>query len=79
MQSITWHAKGPVNVRLNVLAGVFILAIFIFAVVKYSDQPWTPLRITGVAIALLSLVLLIVARIQLGESFSVRAEGQKTS
>jgi len=30
----------------------------------------------GVAIALLSLVLLIVARIQLGESFSVRAEAK---
>ncbi|HKW32523.1 MAG TPA: hypothetical protein VJN92_05935 [Candidatus Acidoferrum sp.] len=39
-------------------------------------QPWTPMRIAGAVIGLPSFALLIVARIQLGGSFSVRAKAQ---
>ena len=76
MQEISWHATRPANVKLNVVALLLLLGVVSFVAVKYSHQPWTPLRITGAAISLLSLILLVVARIQLGESFSVRAEAK---
>ena len=39
-------------------------------------QAWTPMRITGAVIAVPSLALLILARLQLGGLFSVRAKAQ---
>ena len=39
-------------------------------------MPWTPTRIAGVVIGLPSLALLVLARIELGRSFSVRPKAQ---
>jgi protein-S-isoprenylcysteine O-methyltransferase Ste14 len=50
-----------------------VLAIF---VVPVWGQRWTPMRITGAVIGLPSLALLVLARIQLGGSFSVGAKAQ---
>ncbi len=53
-----------------------LLALLLFA--RYSwGHPWTAWDIAGVAIAVPSLVLFIAARIQLGNSFSVRAKATK--
>lgn len=56
------------------------LAAFLVAlpllVTHFWGYPWTPVRIAGAAIGLPSLALLILARIQLGGSFSVRAKAQ---
>jgi protein-S-isoprenylcysteine O-methyltransferase Ste14 len=41
-----------------------------------GSQPWTPLRIAGVVIGLPELALLVLARIELGGSFSVRPKAQ---
>jgi len=38
---------------------------------------WNAVRIVGAAIAIVSLALLVVARLQLGAAFSVRAKAKK--
>jgi protein-S-isoprenylcysteine O-methyltransferase Ste14 len=56
--------------------GTLFFALFALAIVViiYGHQPWTPLRIAGAALALPSLILFVIARIQLGKMFSVRAQ-----
>jgi protein-S-isoprenylcysteine O-methyltransferase Ste14 len=62
--------------KANLLTLAASLAALAFFVVHFWGQPWTPMRIAGAAIGLPSLALLILARIQLGGSFSVRAKAQ---
>ena len=52
-----------------------LVAISLFGA-HFGRYPWTPMRIAGAAIGLPSLAFLILARIQLGGSFSVRAKAQ---
>ena len=65
--------------RLNVIT--LLLVIFGFGYAAYfvvtSHQPWTPLKMAGAAIAIPSFVLLLIARIQLGGAFSIKAKAQK--
>jgi protein-S-isoprenylcysteine O-methyltransferase Ste14 len=63
--------------KTNVITLVIALAAFTLIGVHYSRQPWTPMRIAGAAIGLPSLALLVLARVQLGGSFSVRPKAQK--
>ena len=49
---------------------VFVLIFVIFAL----GLPWTGPRIAGLAIAIPSFLLFVLARIQLGRAFSVRAK-----
>jgi len=44
--------------------------------IHFGSLPWTAARIAGVVIGLPSLVLLVLARIELGGSFSVRPKAQ---
>jgi protein-S-isoprenylcysteine O-methyltransferase Ste14 len=61
-------------VKLNVGTLVlFLVVILLFGYVAWG-QPWTPWHIAGLAIAVPSLVLFVMARIQLGGSFSVQAK-----
>lgn len=62
--------------KTNLLTLAALLAVLALLVAHVWGQPWTPMRITGAAIGLPSLALLILARIQLGGSFSVRAKAQ---
>jgi protein-S-isoprenylcysteine O-methyltransferase Ste14 len=62
--------------KANVLTLVLVLLVTIFVGVHFSSQPWTPTRIAGVVIGLPSLALLLLARIQLGGSFSVSPKAQ---
>jgi protein-S-isoprenylcysteine O-methyltransferase Ste14 len=55
----------------NVISIVVFLLVLIFVGVHFGSQPWTPTRIAGVVIGLPSVALLVLARIQLGGSFSV--------
>jgi protein-S-isoprenylcysteine O-methyltransferase Ste14 len=49
------------------------IAVFVvFFVWRTSNFPWTPYRIVGATIAVPSLFLLVVARLQLGRAFSIR-------
>jgi protein-S-isoprenylcysteine O-methyltransferase Ste14 len=62
--------------KTNVLTLALLLPVIIFVGVHFGNGPWTPTRIAGVVIALPSLGLLLLARIQLGGSFSVRPKAQ---
>jgi protein-S-isoprenylcysteine O-methyltransferase Ste14 len=62
--------------RTNVVtlaAALTVLAIYVF---MHKTEPWTPTRIAGAVIALAALPPFVLARIQLGGSFSVRAKAQ---
>jgi protein-S-isoprenylcysteine O-methyltransferase Ste14 len=56
------------------VATVLIVIAFFFFVPVLRDEPWTPLRIAGVIIAVIGFALLITARVNLGTSFSFRAQ-----
>lgn len=62
--------------KTNIFTLVLVLIVFIFAGIHFGSLPWTPARIAGVVIGLPSLALLVLARIQLGGSFSVRPKAQ---
>jgi protein-S-isoprenylcysteine O-methyltransferase Ste14 len=64
------------KMKTNVLTLVLFLLVLIFVGVHFASLPLTPTRIAGVVIALPSLALLVLARIQLGGSFSVRPKAQ---
>jgi len=64
------------KMKLNVLTLVIVLLGFSFLGIHYGSEPWTPLRIAGVVIGLPSLALFVLARIELGSSFSVRPKAQ---
>jgi len=42
-----------------------------------EDRPWTVLRVTGAILMLLGFVLWGIAHVQLGDSFSVKAEARR--
>lgn len=60
--------------RLNVFSLILIAVFLVIFAVGASQLPWTSFRIAGVAIALPSFILLVVARLQLGRAFSVQAK-----
>ncbi|MGO8756589.1 MAG: methyltransferase family protein [Terracidiphilus sp.] len=60
--------------KLNIATlGVFTVALAFFAA-HASRFAWDPARIAGFAIAIPAFLLLVLARIQLGRAFSVRAK-----
>jgi protein-S-isoprenylcysteine O-methyltransferase Ste14 len=62
--------------KTNIVTLVIALLGFIFLGIRYSSLPWTPMRIAGVVIVLPSLPLVVLARIELGSSFSIRPKAQ---
>jgi len=62
--------------KVNLLTLAAALAVLVLLVAHFGGEPWTPIRIAGAAMGLPSLALLILARVQLGGSFSVRAKTQ---
>ena len=62
--------------KANLITLAVALAALALCVFQLRGQPWTPTRITGAAIAVPSLALLVLARLQLGASFSVTAKAQ---
>ena len=63
--------------KLNLITlAMFVMAV-IWTCLHAPSVQWTAVRIAGAAIAGVSIALLIVARLQLGASFSVRAKAKK--
>jgi protein-S-isoprenylcysteine O-methyltransferase Ste14 len=60
--------------KLNVVTLLVIVAAAIFLGMHAREVPWTPLRLTGAAIAVPAFLLLVLARFQLGKAFSVEAK-----
>ncbi len=58
-----------------VLFGVLVVG-FAVLLVAFGGEPWTPVRVAGLVIAVPALVLWMVARVQLGGSFSVRPRAE---
>ena len=57
----------------NIATLVVAAIALVFLAMHSSSLPWTPMRIAGVAIGIPAFLLLIVARMQLGSAFSLRA------
>jgi protein-S-isoprenylcysteine O-methyltransferase Ste14 len=62
--------------KANIVTLVVIVLGVTFLGIEYAHELWTPMRIAAVIIGLPSLLLLIVARIELGGSFSFRPKAQ---
>ena len=63
--------------KANILSLILIIVALCFFLPRYLREPWTPLRTAGAIVALASLSLIVLARIQLGRSFSVRAKATR--
>ena len=59
--------------KTNLITLFVVLIGFICLVWQTWTLPWTPMHIAGVAIVIPSVLLLVVARLQLGRAFSVQA------
>jgi len=60
--------------KLNITTMAVVVLILPFIVLKFWGLPWTALRITGLAVCIPSLLVFVLARIQLGRAFSVKAK-----
>jgi len=56
---------------------LFMILALTAAFVASKDLPWTPLRIAGTILAIPSLALWFVARVQLGKSFSITPQAKE--
>ncbi|HZD46055.1 MAG TPA: isoprenylcysteine carboxylmethyltransferase family protein [Acidobacteriaceae bacterium] len=63
--------------KANILSLILIVVALCVFLPRFLHQPWTPLRTAGAIIALTSLSLIVLARLQLGRSFSVRAKATR--
>jgi protein-S-isoprenylcysteine O-methyltransferase Ste14 len=55
---------------------VVVASLYLF-VPGVKEQPWTGLRVAGTILAVVSYVLLITARLQLGKSFAVTPQAKE--
>ncbi len=58
----------------SLLVGIAALAMLVF--VYGPHTAWSPMRAAGALLALVAGVLLVVARLQLGSSFSIKPEAR---
>lgn len=65
------------RLKLNIATLIVVLVAAIAFGLHAATLQWTPWRIAGVAIAAPSLLLLIVARLQLGRAFSIEAKASE--
>lgn len=65
------------GMKFNLFTSLFLVAAFALLGRRWVHGPWPPLRIAGGLLALVSLLLLLVARYQLGDAFSVRARASR--
>jgi protein-S-isoprenylcysteine O-methyltransferase Ste14 len=63
--------RGALMVTIVPLIGIALI------VYEFAYPPWTVLRIAGLALMTVAAILLTVARIQLGNSFSVTPQARK--
>jgi protein-S-isoprenylcysteine O-methyltransferase Ste14 len=61
-------------VKLNIVTLVIIFVGIVLFIRQTSGMPWTPAHIIGLSITAPALLLLIIARLQLGSAFSVKAK-----
>lgn len=60
--------------KLNVVTLALVAAAALVFAQDVWGVPWTPMRVAGLALTIPSFVLFVLARMQLGRAFSVRAK-----
>lgn len=63
--------------KLNIVTSVFLIVVVAMLVLQSPHLHWSPLRIVGAIIVFASLVLILIARFQLGRAFSIRAKATR--
>jgi protein-S-isoprenylcysteine O-methyltransferase Ste14 len=69
--------KGGQGMITNVVTLVVMAGVAVLLALNAGRVAWTPVKLVGAAIAAVSMVLLLTARIQLGRSFSVTPQARK--
>ena len=62
--------------KLNLITLAMLLVGVVWSCLYAPSVEWNAVRIVGAAIAIVSLALLVVARLQLGAAFSVQAKAK---
>ncbi|HEY4380196.1 MAG TPA: isoprenylcysteine carboxylmethyltransferase family protein [Acidobacteriaceae bacterium] len=60
--------------RANLITLAALLAAVVWLVLHANLVEWTPVKVAGAVLAGASIVMLVVARLQLGSAFSVKAK-----
>jgi protein-S-isoprenylcysteine O-methyltransferase Ste14 len=63
--------------KANVITLVLIVAMTVWLAAQVGSVAWTPVKGVGGVMAAAGVVLLIVARLQLGAAFSIQAKAKK--
>ena len=63
--------------KANVITLVIIVVMTVWLAAHVGSVAWTPVKVVGGVMAAAGVVLLIVARLQLGSAFSVQAKAKK--
>ena len=63
--------------KANVITLVVIVVMTVWLAAHVGSVAWTPVKVVGGVMAAAGVVLLIVARLQLGSAFSVQAKAKK--
>ncbi len=69
--------EGRADVRVNLITLAALLAMTIAVALHFGSMHWTGLKIAGAVVAGAGLLMLSVARLQLGASFAVKARAKK--
>ena len=73
--NLLWYSAGMRILVPSIAIPLVVLLIYFF-VPGLGEQPWTALRIGGAVLAFIAYGLVTTARIQLGDSFTVRPEAK---
>ena len=65
-----------IEMRANVMTLAVLLVAVVFLLLAAREVDWTAVKVAGAVLAGLSLVGLVVARLQLGAAFSVKAKAK---
>lgn len=71
-----WYCLRPMNRKALLFAILPPIAIALL-MAMFAPAVWTPWRILGLAIVVIAIVLLTMARVTLGNSFSVTPQARK--
>ena len=77
--SVLWFVidSGEMRKLIPMIVIPLIVLMLWLVVPGLKEQPWTALRIGGAILAVIAYTMIITARVQLGKSFSVRAEAKE--
>jgi protein-S-isoprenylcysteine O-methyltransferase Ste14 len=68
--------SGEMRARLPAIVIPVVVVLLYLLLPGLKERPWTTLRIGGAILAVGAYIMVVIARIQLGKSFSVRPEAK---